>query len=204
MRMATPLKKCVVLISGSGTNLQALIDAVAEGRLPLDIELVVSNKKNAYGLTRAQKAGIPTLYFPLNAYTKEGKSRTEYDEDLAQEIKKRTQPDVIVLAGWMHIVSPQFLDQFKDIVINLHPAKPGEFDGTQSIARAYNAFQEGNIKSTGVMVHMVTPEVDQGRVLKVQEVPILPEDTLEDLEHRMHATEHVILVDSIREFVEML
>ncbi|KNC74427.1 hypothetical protein SARC_13023 [Sphaeroforma arctica JP610] len=104
----------------------------------------------------------------------------------------------------MHIVSPKFLDRFQDIVINLHPAMPDKFDGINAIKRAYDAFQTGEIESTGVMVHLVTPEVDQGRVLKVKEVPIKKEDELADLENRMHETEHILLVKAVRDFVNDL
>src|ERR1041385_1263507 len=93
----------VVLISGSGTNLQAIIDAIENGSLKAKIALVVSNRKAAYGLTRAETHHIPTLYFPLKTYTDDGKSREEYDADLAAKVAAY-EPTLIVLAGWMHIV----------------------------------------------------------------------------------------------------
>lgn len=186
-------KKLVVLISGSGTNLQALIDATQSGVLDAEIALVVSNRKAAYGLTRAEQANIPTLYFPLKPYLDAGKSRAEFDADLAQAIQPYV-PDCVVLAGWMHVLSPAFLDHFPNGVINLHPALPGQFAGTHAIDRAYEAFQAGEITQTGCMVHYVIPEVDAGPVIAQAVISIQPDDTLETLEEKMHAAEHELIV----------
>jgi formyltetrahydrofolate-dependent phosphoribosylglycinamide formyltransferase len=187
------MKKMVVFISGSGSNLQAIMDAIAQGYLKAEIVLVVSNRKDAYGLVRAEKAGIPTLYFPLKPYTDAGKERRDYDADLAEKVKPYA-PDLIVLAGWMHILSPVFLDQFPRQVINLHPALPNYFTGTNAIQRAFDAYQQGMLDETGCMVHYVIPQVDKGEVIGTVVVPIYPEDTLEDLESRMHEAEHKLLV----------
>jgi formyltetrahydrofolate-dependent phosphoribosylglycinamide formyltransferase len=187
----------VVLISGSGTNLQALIDAVETGALPAEISLVVSNRKKAYGLVRAEQAGIPTLYFPLKPYKTAVHGREAYDAGLAQKILEQ-KPDLIVLAGWMHIVSPTFLNYFPNQVINLHPALPGQFAGTHAIDRAFAAYQQGEINYSGCMVHVVIPEVDAGPVLATAEVPILPDDTLDEFEARMHATEHQLIVKATK------
>jgi len=102
-----------------------------------------------------------------------------------------------VLAGWMHVLSPAFLDRFPGRVLNLHPALPGQFAGTHAIQRAYEAFQRGEINHTGVMVHWVAPEVDAGPVAASAEVPIYPSDSLDDLETRIHAVEHQLLVQAI-------
>ncbi len=189
--------KLVVLISGSGTNLQAIIDAIHAGTLTAQIALVVSNRKAAYGLTRAEQAGIATLYLPLKPYLDDGRGREAYDADLAAAIVPY-QPDLIVLAGWMHILSPAFLDQFPRRVINLHPALPGHFPGTHAIERAYEAFQRGEITSSGCMVHYAVPEVDAGDVIASVQVTFEPEDTLESFEARMHAQEHKLIVQAIR------
>ncbi len=188
--------RVVVLISGGGSNLQAIIDATQAGHLDAQIALVVSNRKSAYGLQRAQDAGIETLYFPLKPYKSAGKSREAYDTDLAAAIQPY-QPDLIVLAGWMHIFSPAFLQAFPRKVINLHPALPGAFPGTQAIERAYEAYQAGEIESSGIMVHYAVPEVDAGEVIIQAEVPILPDDAFEDFAARMHATEHRVIVQAI-------
>eukprot|EP00999_Lentomonas_sp_LEN2_P000402 NODE_1402_length_873_cov_98.359249_g1356_i0.p1 GENE.NODE_1402_length_873_cov_98.359249_g1356_i0~~NODE_1402_length_873_cov_98.359249_g1356_i0.p1 ORF type:complete len:202 (-),score=31.96 NODE_1402_length_873_cov_98.359249_g1356_i0:211-816(-) len=193
------MKALVVLISGGGTNLQAIMDACQDGILKnvAFVKCVVSNRKNAYGLTRATNAGIPTVYFPLKPYKDQGKSREMYDADLADKILKEQNPDLIVLAGWMHILSPNFLDKFPNKVINLHPALPKAFDGANAIERAFTAYQEKTISHTGVMVHYVIPEVDRGEVILTQDVEINDADTLDTLEERIHKVEHTLLVKAI-------
>lgn len=189
------MKRIVVMISGSGSNLQALIDAIDSGALDGEIALVVSNRKNAYGLIRAENAGIPTLYFPLKPFTDAGQSREAYDLALAGKVASSA-PDLIVLAGWMHVLSSAFLDQFPNRVINLHPALPGMFAGTHAIERAYEAFQSGEIDHSGCMVHYVVPEVDAGPVITQAVVRFRPGDTLEDFEARLRAAEHRLIVQA--------
>jgi formyltetrahydrofolate-dependent phosphoribosylglycinamide formyltransferase len=191
------VKRLAVFISGNGSNLQAIIDAVQAGELEAQIEVVVSNRRDAYGLVRAERAGIPTLCFPLKPYRDMGHSRKEYDTNLAEQVAAYNL-DLIVLAGWMHVLSPAFLDRFPDHVLNLHPALPGQFPGTHAIQRAYEAFQRGEIDYTGVMVHWVVPEVDAGPAIATAEVPIHPTDSLDDLEARIHATEHHLLVEALK------
>lgn len=188
-----PAPRIVVLISGSGTNLQALIDAVNDGRLSAQIVAVVSNRKAAYGLIRADEAGIPTRYFPLKPYKEAGKNRKQYDADLAAAVAA-FQPELVVLAGWMHILSEAFLDRFPQRVINLHPALPGQFPGTQAIERAFDAFKRGEISHSGCMVHYAIPEVDAGAVIAQQVVPLYDADALSDFEARMHEAEHEVIV----------
>jgi formyltetrahydrofolate-dependent phosphoribosylglycinamide formyltransferase len=188
--------RLVVLISGSGTNLQAIIDAVKAKHLKAEIVAVVSNRKAAYGLERAKEAGIETLYFPLKPYSDAGKSREDYDKDLAEKLNA-FQPDLVVLAGWMHVFSPAFLEKFSNRVINLHPALPNEFAGTNAIERAFEASQTEGLRRSGIMVHYVIPEVDAGEVIIQAEVPIMPDDSLEDFATRMHATEHKLIVQAI-------
>jgi len=196
------LPKLVILISGNGSNLQAFIDSIEKGDLKAEIQVVISNKKSAYGLERAAKANIPTLVFPLKPYKDAGKSRIEYDVDLANIIKEKYNPDLIVLAGWMHILSAEFLDILPDKIINLHPALPGQFDGTHAIQRAYKAFMEGKIPHTGVMVHKVIPQVDRGETILTRVVPIYKEDTEDTLEERIHNVEHEIIVEGAKVFLK--
>lgn len=191
--------RLVVLISGSGTNLQAIIDAIAAKTLDAEIALVISNRKAAYGLARAEQAAIPTLYFPLKPYAEAG--REAYDRDLAEQVKRYV-PDLIVLAGWMHIFSPEFLNLFPKQMINLHPALPGQFAGAHAIERTFEAYQRGEVQHGGCMVHYVIPEVDAGEVIAQAVVQFRPEDTLESFEARLHAAEHQLLVDSIRQVIE--
>lgn len=188
--------RLVVFISGSGTNLQALIDACAVGSIRAEIVLVVSNRKDAYGLERARQAGIETLYFPLKPYKEAGKSREDYDADLAAQVQA-VDADLVVLAGWMHILSPAFLDQFPRQVINLHPALPGEYPGVKAMERAYEAAQRSETDHSGVMVHYAIPAVDAGDVIIQSVVPILPQDSFAAFKNRMHATEHQLIVQAV-------
>ena len=187
------MKRIAVLISGNGSNLQALIDHIATGDLEAEIVVVVSNRADAYGLERAAAAGIPTEVFPLGAV---GGDRTVYDTELAALVASYV-PDLIVLAGWMLILGSAFLDRFLNLVLNLHPAMPGAFPGTNAISRAHAAYQRGEIKRTGVMVHRVVAEVDAGPVITMEPVPILPDDTVADLEERVHFVEHNLIVAAV-------
>jgi formyltetrahydrofolate-dependent phosphoribosylglycinamide formyltransferase len=197
------MKRLAVLVSGSGTNLQAIIDATADGRLPAQVVLVASNKRKAFGLERARRAGIPTLVLGLKKFLAAGHDRQQYDAELARRVAE-VEPDLVVLAGWMLILGPAFLERFPRRVLNLHPALPGTFPGMHAIERAHEAFQRGGIDHTGVMVHWVIPEVDAGEPLATAEVPIYREDTLDDLEQRVHQTEHRLLVQAIAEALEGL
>lgn len=189
--------RLVVLASGNGTNLQAILDACDNGTLDAEVVAVISDRKNAFALQRAQQAGIPALYRPWGVYQKAGKLRTTYDLDLAV-LANLYEPDLIILAGWMRLLTMSFLEHFPEMVINLHPAMPGTFPGTDAIARAFDAFQRGEIAHTGVMVHFVPDEgVDEGPVIATEIVPIFPDDTLETLEARVHETEHRVFVAAI-------
>src|SRR5450432_1651089 len=162
--MTGPHPRLVVFVSGSGTNLQAIIDAIAIGTLKVEVALVVSNRKAAFGLMRASQAGIPTLYFPLKPYTDAGLSRETYDRDLAERVSELN-PNLLVLAGWMHVFTPDFLDRLPNLVINLHPALPGHFAGTEAIRHTYDAYQKGEVTRGGCMVHYVVSAVDAGAVI---------------------------------------
>jgi phosphoribosylglycinamide formyltransferase-1 len=193
----TSLPRLVVLISGNGSNLQAILDACASGEIPATVVSVVSNKADAYGLIRARNAGIEAIHFPKL----ETESRNEYDTRLAVYVSTCL-PDYIVLAGWMRILSSSFLSSFPNRVINLHPALPNTFPGTHAIERAFEAYQRGEIKHTGVMVHLVPDEgVDNGPVLAIETIPIHKDDSLEALEARVHQTEHLLLVKTLKELL---
>jgi len=196
-----PLPRILVLISGSGTNLQALLDAA----LPGEITHVLSNRKSAFGLTRARDAGIPTTYHNLLTYKSRFPSdsqsaRQAYDADLARLILEQD-PDLVVCAGWMHILSPTALDPLKDAgvdIINLHPALPGQFDGKDAIERAWKAFQADEVKETGVMIHHVIHAVDRGKPIVVRRVGLREGESLEELEARIHKVEHEAIVEGTR------
>jgi len=192
------MKHLAVLVSGNGSNLQAIIDATESGRLPdTRVAVVVSNRKAAYALERAKQHGIPTLYHPLLPYRNAGRNREEYDADLANKLSAYP-IDLVVMAGWMHVFSMAFLKHYPRRVINIHPALPGMFPGVDAIARAYEAFQRGEITHTGVMIHYAPDEgVDVGPVIAQRIVSIYPQDTLYDLEQRVHAVEHELYVETI-------
>ncbi len=191
--MMTPAR-LVVLISGNGSNLQAILDACQQGQLNAQVVAVFSNKPEAYGLERARRANIPAITFPK---PKE-QERRAYDAALAAAVSQH-QPDWVILAGWMRLLSNEFLCSFPNRVINLHPALPGCFPGTHAIERAFAAFQQGQIQHTGVMVHLVPDEgVDNGPVLAQVTIPIDPQDSLASLEERVHAEEHRLLVQVLQ------
>ena len=195
--MTSP-SRLVVLISGNGSNLQAILDACKSGELNAQVVSVVSNKADAYGLTRAKKVGVDTIHFPKL----ENESRQEYDARLADYVSTCL-PDYVILAGWMRILSSSFLSSFPNRVVNLHPALPSTFPGTHAIERAFEAYQRGEIDHTGIMVHLVPDEgVDNGPVLATEIVPINKDDTLEILEARVHETEHTLLVKTIKTLLE--
>ncbi len=188
--------RLVVLISGNGSNLQAILDAGRSGELDAEVVCVISNTADVYGLIRAKNAGVEAIYFAKQ----ENESRNEYDKRLADYVTTKL-PDYVVLAGWMRILSSSFLISFPNRVINLHPALPNIFPGTHAIERAFEAYQRGEIQHTGVMVHLVPDEgVDNGPVLATEIVPINKDDTLGSLEARVHQTEHILLVNTLKKF----
>lgn len=198
----------LVLVSGNGSNLQAIIDACATGG-PLaghaKVIRVISNRKNAFALERATKAGIDTSVITLKGYKLKHfddvqRAREEFDADLASLILQ-SQPKLVVCAGWMHILSAAALEPLAAAgvgIINLHPALPGQFDGARAIERAYEAFQSGKIVSTGIMVHWVTLKVDRGDPLITYPITMYKSDSIEDLETRIHAEEHKAIVEGVK------
>ena len=193
--------RLVVLASGSGTNLQAIIDACKSGKLSAEVCAVISDQNDAFALQRAKNNDIPTIHHDWSKYKSEKKSRAEYDIDLAA-LTKGFQPDLIILAGWMRLLSLSFLSELPNKVINLHPALPNTFPGTHAINKAYQAFINGDIQETGVMVHYVPDEgVDNGPVILQETVPIYSDDDLETLEQRIHEVEHQILVRAIKQTI---
>jgi formyltetrahydrofolate-dependent phosphoribosylglycinamide formyltransferase len=197
--MANKKNRLVVLASGFGSNLQAIIDACAAGDLDAEVVGVVCDRKKAYSFERAEKAGIPSRYHPWKPYKDAGKDRREFDADLA-EIVAEFEPTLVILAGWMRVLTSAFLNQYPMRVINLHPALPGTFAGTHAIERAWNSYQSGEITQTGVMVHYVPDEgVDDGPVIAQEVVTISDDDTLESLEERIHKVEHRLLVQAIQQ-----
>ena len=194
--------RLVVLASGAGSNLGAILDAIAGQRLDAEVAAVIINRRNAGAGAIARRAGIPVSYWPLAPYLAAcgpdpAEGRHRYDAELATAVAQAA-PDLVVLAGWMHLLSSAFLDRFGDRVVNLHPALPGRFPGPSAVADAWAAYQAGRIDRTGAMVHYVPDEgVDDGPVIASREVPIHPSDTIETLRSRIQAAEHELLVAAI-------
>ena len=183
-------RRIVVLVSGNGTNLQALMDAVGTGELNAEIVAVISNKAEAFGLERAARAGIRTEV--LEALPDE--ERGDYDARLASLIAPY-RPGLVVLAGWMRLFTTGFCTKHR--IINLHPAKPGLFPGLHAIQRSYDAWKAGELNESGVMVHWVPDSsVDAGPVIVWRPVPFLPGDSIDDFEARVHAIEHEVLLEA--------
>ncbi|KAF5094777.1 hypothetical protein D0Z03_001995 [Geotrichum reessii] len=202
-------KKITVLISGSGTNLQALINASQANKLAgAQVTRVISSSPTAYGLVRAAKAGIRSVVHSLQSEKyydnipktdKAGrkKARERFNRDLA-EIILDSPTDLIVCAGWMLILSPLFLEPLEKMdlpIINLHPALPGAFAGINAIERAWEAGQRGEITKAGVMIHKVIIEVDEGEPLLVKELELKKDETVQDYEQRVHDIEHIAIVE---------
>lgn len=210
--------RITVLISGSGTNLQALIDAQQSSKFvePVSIVRVISNRRAAYGLERAKNVGIPTEYHNLKPYKDRHPSdeagvataRTEYDKDLAALILK-DKPDLVVCAGWMHIFSNECLLPLEEKgvwIINLHPALPGQFNGANAIERAHEKFMKEGLEKTGLMIHKVITAVDEGQPLLVREIGLEHprDDDLKVLEQRIHETEWKAIVEGTNMAIERL
>lgn len=175
--------RIVVLISGSGTNLQAIIDASQADDYPGSIVGVVSNKSDAYGLTRAENANISTIALSHKDFD----SRESYDQALIAKIDQLS-PDVIVLAGFMRILSPAFVKHYQGKLLNIHPSLLPKYQGLNTHQRAIDAGD----KEHGVSVHFVTEELDGGPVILQAKVPVFEEDTSDDLAARVHEQEHRI------------
>ena len=189
--------RIVVLASGNGSNFQALVDAGEAGTLDASVVGLVCNRGDAFALERAAAKGVPTAVLAPEP----GELRPVYDARLADVVAAMT-PDLIVLAGWMRLLSMPFLGRFPQRVINLHPALPGQFPGTHAIERALDAAQRGEIDHTGVMVHFVPDEgVDDGPAIATATVPIEPGDTIDSLSERTHAVERALLVRAIGETI---
>jgi phosphoribosylglycinamide formyltransferase 1 len=215
-RSQSSILRLGVLISGSGSNLQALIDAIESQQLPgVEIALVVSNKADAYGLRRALKHKVPAIYLPwrrnVEAQFIAPPVGMAESESRLTALLHLFQVDLIVLAGWMRILSPAFLEQFPRRVINIHPALlPDDgtgstyttSDGTQiPVFRGLHAVQQAldaGVKVTGSSVHFVTPEVDAGPVICREEVTIKDGDTEESLHERLKVVEHRLVVEAVR------
>lgn len=197
-----------VLISGNGSNLQALIDAAAKNKLNGTITQVILSKAGVFGLERAEKAKIPTKVHSLAKYykgtTKDDKEkrtelRNEFNLQLADIlIESSPKPQLVVCAGWMLILSKPMLDKLDAAgiaIINLHPALPKMFDGVNAIERSYEAGKKGEVQHSGVMIHRVEPIVDGGRVVLTKRLDFIKDESLDEYTQRVHDLEHIAIVE---------
>ncbi|MGB2599471.1 MAG: phosphoribosylglycinamide formyltransferase, partial [Candidatus Omnitrophota bacterium] len=183
-----------VFVSGNGTNLQALIDAEkSEGLAGAKIVLVVSDKTEAFAVKRAEKAGIETFVLEAKGFG----SREEYDKKIMEKLRA-SKIELIVLAGFMRLLSDHFVDEYYGRILNVHPALLPSFKGTHGIK---DAFDYG-VKVTGVTVHFVNKELDAGPVILQSPVQIDEEDTLGTLEEKIHKIEHELYPEAVRLFAQ--
>jgi phosphoribosylglycinamide formyltransferase-1 len=180
----------IVLISGNGSNLQAIIDQIHQGKLRVCLCAVISDRPDAYGLARAAKAGIPTHIIDYKQYP----DRAGFDADLRQQIDAY-QPDLIVLAGFMRILTPEFVQHYLGKMINIHPSLLPKYQGLQTHRRALAA---GEMEH-GASVHYVTAELDSGPIILQGRVPVFAEDTPESLQQRVHQVEYQIYPAAIQQ-----
>jgi phosphoribosylglycinamide formyltransferase 1 len=174
-----------VLASGSGTNLQALLDAYPE-----ELVVVAGDKKGAFAFERARRAGVSVEYLDPAGIL----SREDYDRELADRVAAHD-VSLVVGAGYMRVLSPVFLERFPAI-LNVHPSLLPEFQGLHAVARAL----EAGANETGVTVHFMVEEVDAGPIVAQEKVPVLPEDTEENLLARLHPVEHRLLVGAVADY----
>lgn len=185
-------KRIAVLISGNGSNLQALMDAAKQPEYPAEIALVISNKKDAYGLTRAKGAGVKTVVVDHTQY----ESREAFDAAMHEELIKQ-QVDYVCLAGFMRLLSPWFVKQWEGRMLNIHPSLLPDFKGGRAVRDALAA----GVKETGCTVHVVTEEMDAGPVIAQARVIVLPDDTEETLRQRIHAEEHKLYPAALKQII---
>jgi len=175
--------RTAILVSGSGTNLQAFIDAVEAGSLELDLCVVFSNKPNAFGLERAEKAGIPTACIQHGDFP----DRESFDRAVIAELD-RWDPELLILAGFMRILSPAFVSHYEGKILNIHPALLPKYPGLNTHQRVLDASDEWH----GSTVHFVTEELDGGPRILQGRLPVDPEESADELQHRVQAIEHQI------------
>lgn len=202
--------RLAVLVSGNGSNLQALIDAIDSQKIDARIVLVLSSDSGAPALGRAARHGIPAVAMEYSPDLKPSPgqdsqglrearraARAAYDAAVAETVLASA-PDYVLLLGWMRILGDEFISRFPGKVVNLHPALPGTFPGTHAIERAWEARARGEIECTGIMIHYVPDtRVDAGPVILSHRVDFIPGESFERFEARMHDTEHELIVAAV-------
>ncbi len=182
-----------VLLSGSGTNLQAIIDAVKSGYIKAKISLVLSDNKDAYALERAKKAGIERLFLDPKAFS----SKQNFDKEIIKNLKERG-VELVILAGYMRVLTPYFVQEYKDRIMNIHPALLPCFKGLNGVKDAL----DHGVKITGPTVHFVTEKIDSGPIIAQAVVEVADNDTEDTLRQRVQKEEHKIYPKAIKNFIE--
>ena len=177
------MKKLAFLVSGSGTNMENLIQRIQKGEIPAEPAIVISNKSGVKALEKAVALGVKTVVIDHKAY----QDRAAFDKALSECLEKH-KIDIIVLAGFMRVLTPDFVRKYYGRLINIHPALLPAFPGAHAIKDAWDA----KVKETGVTVHFVDSGVDTGPVILQRKISVLPNDTLETLEARIHSLEYEI------------
>jgi phosphoribosylglycinamide formyltransferase-1 len=185
--------RIMVMISGRGSNFMKIHDAVRDGRMDADIALVFSNKEDAAGLQIARERGLETLYLNSKLYSE----KEDYDREIIREARKRN-VDLICLAGYMKVLTPMFCNEFKNRIMNIHPALLPSFPGLHVQQKAI----DWGVRFSGATVHFVSAEVDMGPIILQAVVPVLQDDTEETLAARILVEEHKIYPESVRLFFE--
>jgi phosphoribosylglycinamide formyltransferase-1 len=181
-------RRIAVLISGRGSNLQSIVDAIAAGRLDATIALVVSNRAEAPGLLRAREAGIEAIHLSARTYA----DRDAYDRAIVEVLQARS-VDLVCLAGFMRLVGPPLLDAFANRILNIHPSLLPAFPGLDAQRQAL----EHGVRVSGATVHLVTNELDGGPIVLQSAVPVLPDDTVDALSARILVEEHRLYPEAI-------
>lgn len=185
--------RLVVLASGNGSNLQTIIDNIAGGKLKAEIVAVISDKENAFALSRAQKAGIPTIYVDSKLYV----NREEFNATLADAVEN-FKPDYIVLAGYMRILTPTFVKRFPMRILNIHPSLLPAFSGLHAQQQSW----EYGVKVSGCTVHFVDSGLDSGPIIAQRTVEVFDADTAESLSDRILQQEHLLYSQVLEWLVE--
>jgi phosphoribosylglycinamide formyltransferase-1 len=192
--MSNPKINLAILISGGGSNLQALIDACAQDDFPARIQVVISNRPDAFGLERAKNTGIPAHCIDHTAYENRSAFETALQENLTDY-----PIDLICLAGFMRILTADFINQWPSKIINTHPALLPLFGGKGMYGEhVHTAVLAAGVRESGASIHYVIPEVDQGPVIVQKTVPVLEGDTIETLSARVIAQEHIAYPEAVR------
>ncbi|MDO5027944.1 MAG: phosphoribosylglycinamide formyltransferase [Bacillota bacterium] len=195
--MCRDLKKFAVLVSGGGSNLQALIDACAQGQIKGNLSLVVCNRKAAFGLERAKIHGIEAIYL-----RGDDKSVEDYDQELLNILKERD-IDFVVLAGFLKILGPDFISAYENKIINIHPSLIPAFCGQGYYGlKVHQAALDYGVKLSGATTHFVSPVADAGPIIYQVAVPVLDGDQAEDLQKRIIKEEHKLLVKTVKDYCD--